>query len=789
MKKFISQIICVILAILCIFSSACAGEQGKQGITPQLRISEITNEWEVSYDNGATWTSLGVKATGENGQPGESGQQGPQGEQGDPGANGSKIEIGENGNWFIDGVDSGIKASCDCDKSDGNKPEETEYTPITRFVVTSDVHLRNNGAYQSQERLESVFDTAYAYAEGQTDYNKLDAIFFVGDNTQNGYESEQTAFFDTVAQKTKGDTVVRAIMGNHEYWATGHYTESSMAQGPLNFIQYSGYEDEDVHLEIDGYHYIMLSMDKYGGATGKAGEYLSETKLAWLEERLEMALDDDPTGDKPIFVFQHVHAKNTVLGSTGADEGLRTLLDKYPNVVDFSGHTHRPLTDPLVIWQDTFTALGTGSMAYVSSNIAGHPLYDDDTGVQETSDAIGAWTTGIEIGARNGVMYYICEIDENNVMRILRYNVLTNSVWGEPIILDSFGDPSGFDYTDERKYTSEMPTFSAGAGVIVSKNKYNSVELIFPQASCKDIVQNYRIEVYANDELVTTEYRLSRSYLGGAMPNMMTVKISGLVGNTEYNFKIYPVNSYGVIGVPLTTLITTPQAPAYPEADILRTSFNTDGTATNLADPSEETATLKKYKTPTVTFDSELNKNIVTIDANPTGQSGEGYGWYGIESWYSSISKRVTMELYIYCNELPTSTNNTIKYDYIMSNQQNGGFGIKLGSDGKLRYFLANATTTETVIETEKWIHIVAVFDGESLLVYKNGQLDTSVAISGTFTAPTLTFICIGGDSATLSGSDASEHSFQGKIATANIYSDALTATQVSNLYSVYNSN
>ena len=34
---------------------------------PQLRINTRTNEWEVSYDDGASWTSLGVKATGEKG--------------------------------------------------------------------------------------------------------------------------------------------------------------------------------------------------------------------------------------------------------------------------------------------------------------------------------------------------------------------------------------------------------------------------------------------------------------------------------------------------------------------------------------------------------------------------------------------------------------------------------------------------------------------------------------------------------------------------------------------------
>lgn len=49
------------------------------GVTPQLRINSQTNEWEVSYDNGTTWTSLGVKATGANGSDGTNGTDGTDG--------------------------------------------------------------------------------------------------------------------------------------------------------------------------------------------------------------------------------------------------------------------------------------------------------------------------------------------------------------------------------------------------------------------------------------------------------------------------------------------------------------------------------------------------------------------------------------------------------------------------------------------------------------------------------------------------------------------------------------
>lgn len=47
------------------------GQNGQDGITPQLRINPTTGMWEVSLDNGATWTSLGVKAQGDKGDKGD----------------------------------------------------------------------------------------------------------------------------------------------------------------------------------------------------------------------------------------------------------------------------------------------------------------------------------------------------------------------------------------------------------------------------------------------------------------------------------------------------------------------------------------------------------------------------------------------------------------------------------------------------------------------------------------------------------------------------------------------
>ena len=84
--------------------------------TPRLRINAETGEWEVSYDEGQTWLSLGVKATGDKGDKGDPGQDGADGKDGAPGKDGKDgltPFIGENGNWWIGEKDTGVKAAAD----------------------------------------------------------------------------------------------------------------------------------------------------------------------------------------------------------------------------------------------------------------------------------------------------------------------------------------------------------------------------------------------------------------------------------------------------------------------------------------------------------------------------------------------------------------------------------------------------------------------------------------------------------------------------------------------------
>jgi len=435
-----------------------------------------------------------------------------------------------------------------------NTATEKPFVPVLRFAVTSDIHTRTEAEdLQSHQILADFYKTAYAYADNHPDYQKLDGIFFVGDISNNGYEEEQTYFFNYVKEHTREDTFTRTVMGNHEFMATGNFSGNSIEEAPKEFLKYSGYDAVDYHTTIGGYHFIFLSMDSYTKNDSGTTTFFSSQKLIWLRAELDKAVADTP--DKPIFVFQHTPPSGTMVGSTSTsgDPNLHIVLKGYPQVIDFSGHTHVPLTHPSIIWQRNYTALNTGSLSYLST-----PLYNEKgkmTRVKQINHT-GAYQANVyQDGPRNGVMYYIVEIDANSVVRIQRYNLLTKSIWGEPFILDSI-NPANFKYNiTELKKQAETPTFDASAAITLDASDSNNITISFPQAICKDGISNYRIEFYQDDELVHTLYRLSENYYGDATPNPLTTYIGKLKAGT-YILKVYATSSYALHSEPITGTLT-----------------------------------------------------------------------------------------------------------------------------------------------------------------------------------------------------------------------------------------
>ena len=647
---------------------------------------------------------------------------------------------------------------------------DTPFVPTARYVITSDVHIRmTDNNYESHTRLAQLYQTAYAYSDAQ-DYNKLDAIFFVGDITNNGTIEEYTYFFDYVNQNTREGTVARALMGNHESFDTGKTTDKSMKEkAPKRFLEQSGYDVMDTTLTIGGNRFIVLAMDQYKEVKKS---YYSDEKLEWLKKELDAAVAADSR--KPIFLLSHVNASDTVLGSTGknGDQKLRELLDQYPQVVYFSGHTHSPLTDARSVWQETFTAINTGSLAFLSCAI---PDFEEqkDGGAQSV-DTLGSWDLKVRVGDRNGVMYWIVETDQYDRVRLQIYNMETQSVWGEPFMIDSL-NPTDYKYTDARQETADKPVFADDAKLTLLGLTHKTVAVTIPQAISKDVVQSYRVELYQGDKLLQTDYRLACTFYGDATPETIMASFGALEPSTAYTLKVYAVNSWAKESDALELEFTTKATGDRLEADVLNVSFNEDGTAVNAVTGKN----LKAFGAPQISYDEKLGKNVATFDGED-----DGYTYEDITAWYPVITKGVSLETYVYLEETDTAAVSWA------ANLASGGFGFSYRNDSAVFEITTNMksfTTASTEATTGQWMHLVGTFDGTKLCLYLNGELVSETETQGNLKAAELAsqFFAIGADSGP--DNQVLEKMFNGKIADVRIYSADISAEQIAELYKNYN--
>ena len=104
--------------------------------------------------------------------------------------------------------------------------------------------------------------------------------------------------------------------------------------------------------DVKGYKFILANFDQANpGTTVGLDGYMAKYGA-------------DPA--KPVFYSQHRWMKGTYCtddGMWGNDSRRqKPILDRYPNCVAFSGHTHYMLTDDRTVWQGSFTCINTGAL-------------------------------------------------------------------------------------------------------------------------------------------------------------------------------------------------------------------------------------------------------------------------------------------------------------------------------------------------------------------------------------------------------------------------------------------
>lgn len=378
-----------------------------------------------------------------------------------------------------------------------------DFTPILRFIASSDIHYTTDSP-TNQKYFERGLELAYAYAQSQ-EYKKIDALYVVGDFANGGTEEQMQAVAGTLKNCLKPETVPTLTMASHEYMCEGG--EQTARE---RFSRIFGMETNR-HKVINGFHFISVTTTR--------GCHFEEKEREFIARELKKAADDSPF--KPIFFFQHPHIQGTVYGSIcwGEDE-ITDILMNYPQIIDFSGHSHAPLNDPRSIHQQHFTSVGTGCSFYLELD-----EFDKIYGTVPPQD-------------RAACQFLIVEADAQGRVLIKPYDVITEQFFPNEWFVEKPWEPDSFVYTDARRYNAPKIHFEPSAKLTAAVNG-DKVDFTFDQATAEsEYVNDYKITVRrAGDGAVIKQACIWSCYYYSDMPKTLTQTLEGF-DKGEYTVKI-----------------------------------------------------------------------------------------------------------------------------------------------------------------------------------------------------------------------------------------------------------
>ena len=258
---------------------------------------------------------------------------------------------------------------------------------------------------------------------------------------------------------------------------------------------------------------------------------------------LDKAVKENP--GKPIFVLDHVPAFDTVFNSqTWGDTRRRPILNKYPQVVQLSGHVHGTLTNELNIWQGEFTAVNAGSLAPWGGEFVGNE----------------------PVGMKSD-MVLVLEIYPDK-LHFRRFFSTTKEEYGadKPWIVPMPFEPKTAPYTiARRKAESPAPDFAADAKINVVCGM-REVKVTFPGVN--DAFR-YKVELFKQVDGAWKRYA-RKDYVSEFMKPVakrsatvtQKLDIGYFEAGKEYQVKITPVNFFDKEGKSITGSFTVKKRAA-----------------------------------------------------------------------------------------------------------------------------------------------------------------------------------------------------------------------------------
>ena len=619
---------------------------------------------------------------------------------------------------------------------------------VLRCCVMSDVHFDGRVDAKEVPRFKRAIEFMYEYSAQQA-YPNFDALLVVGDMTNHGTEPELTLFKKTMDELVKPGTEKLLCMGNHEFYGgNAEYWQSVCGVEPNR------------RYEVNGFHFIAISPEK---GTMKDGDYLY--MVDWLDRELEKIYREDQ--EKPIFVFQHYPVSPTVYGGRGWDDwGVEDLFDtlqKYPTVVNFSGHTHYPINDPRCAWQGCFTAFGTSTLSYLCH---GHEGYRFQKYLPDDS--------------KYG-QFFVMETRRDNSVTLKPYDLATDSFFDVVYFVAKPGAIDEYVYTDKRYSESEKPTWREGTVPKITAEDAYFATIEFQQAYCKDVVLGYCVDLERKDPKTNEWVDVGAccfwsDYFLRDMPETAKGTLDNLEPDSEYRGVVTALNPF--MRRSDETLSFAFKTPADPN----------DSAEKDSPTPKPDYYDIsvvdgKLVNAPTNNWDNQFpleRRGEPRIDGAVVAFSGKDYYISPTPEEALKKLRRATIAAKFALDEDATGPN------AVFGNTQMGGIELSCDANAKLLRLWVSVNGTYTVldcpIELGKFYEAFGSFDGKTVALYLDGKeaarRDVRGVLTHTADSAARAFV-FGGD---IASGMKGEALMKGKIEYAKLYSWALTAEQVANL-------
>lgn len=636
-----------------------------------------------------------------------------------------------------------------------------ESSIVLAFGAISDVHINNyEGAVA--DKFVSALKQLKARAEADS-VTGLSAVLVAGDLIDTGYSDrnyKEIPYYKDLYESVLNpvETPMVYCLGNHDVY--GWWTANTIKEGK-NFETKLGenYFTADTDLEslekygcrhcvINGYHILTINPVSDTPVTYETGA------KTWLDETLAKLTAEEP--EKYVIVLTHPMIYDTVYGSTLGEywdtHELTPILEKYPQVITFSGHLHFPTNDPRSIMQDAFTSVGCASVRYMAIESGNYMNMAGSTTMLDKD----LFSQGL-----------LVEVDANGNMRLIRMDFYHNDIIGE---YWEISYPNG-EKTHLEKYSiargseenNTAPTLSTMDYTVTKKASGNvPLTVTFAAAEDDEFAHDYILTITSEKGSVTKLNILADFYLHADTADMKkewSVN-AGSFAAGAYTITLVARDSWKAESQPLTITAKienmTPDegsgrtnAPLSLYADI---DFK-DGEISDsqgkvdfwVKDASVEKVKVKVGETEyeTEAFHATKGQYVVgTFNELGTPEEFRAFAEQGftVEAFY--IAKRSNQTHAVICGT------------------QNGGWGLAVNSSNKPYFITGNGSrpgnynssvaASEKSSETEL-IHVVAVYDPETLTssLFINGKLDNTKAIDvlyGEGQGLTFNKFCLGAD-------------------------------------------